>query len=90
MATVLLHLLPPLVMLALPHQDVDLYLVQCNNTDPYQLWSLPADPSNTGGVLIRLHATDPVNHGPICLNCASDRCHGWTCSPIDGNNWWAT
>jgi len=22
----------------------------------------------------------------VCLNCPQDRCHGWTCSPGDGNS----
>jgi hypothetical protein len=73
---------------ALPHQDVDLYLVQCDKSDPYQLWSLPSDSKEPGNVLIKLLSNDPVDKTPICMNCASDRCHGWTCLENDGNNFY--
>ena len=72
----------------LPHQDVDLYLVQCNKSDVWQRWSLPADGQEPGGVQVELIAADPVDKTSICLNCAHDRCHGWTCAETDGNNYY--
>ena len=58
----------------LPHQDVDLYLVACDATDPAQLWRLPPDADEKGGVQVQLTTADPVSKTAICLNCASDRC----------------
>ena len=75
------------VLTPLPHQDVDLYLVPCNASAFEQIWRLaPAPGGGGGGVLLQLKQLDPVDHTAICLNCAKDRCHGWTCSSADHNN----
>ena len=66
----------------LPHQDQDLYLNKCDATRPTQLWATHAVAG--GAVELRQTTLDPVNHGPICLNCPRDRCHGWTCGDPNG------
>ncbi len=69
----------------LPHEDVDLYLVPCNASDADMLWKLAPAPT-APFMQLQLTSVDPVDHDEICLNCPTDRCHGWPCKQKDRNS----
>ena len=74
-----------LVSAADPHECVDLYLVPCNASDANMRWKLAPSPTPPF-MQIELTSPDPVDHDMVCVNCPTDRCHGWPCKQIDRNS----